>query len=164
MYHSYISTTIGPSSEIISSRLSLLNYNTHHSHTILHNIDACIFLFDFYFWFYLFVFLYFIYAFHIYNFIKLLLFFHSLMFIGGTILGGIIIILLLYVDDIVLMARCSSDLDKQSWIVKYFCSKFITSSIGTIALRKGLMEGGKPTLVLKIIVNHVMWDKKKLLV
>ena len=44
------------------------------------------------------------------------------MFIGGTILGGIIIILLLYVDDIVLMARCSSDLDKQLRIHKYFFS------------------------------------------
>ena len=32
---------------------------------------------------------------------------------AGTILAGIVIILLLYADDIVLMARCSSDLDKQ---------------------------------------------------
>ena len=76
----------------------------------------------------------------------------------GTILARMVIILLLYVDDIVLMARCSSDLDKQSWIVKYFCSKFITSSIGTIALRKGLMEGGKLILVLKISVNQPIWS------
>ena len=31
---------------------------------------------------------------------------------AGTILAGIVIILLLYADDIVLLARCSSDLDK----------------------------------------------------
>ena len=41
---------------------------------------------------------------------------------AGTILAGIVIILLLYADDIVLMARCSSDLDKQLRILKYFCS------------------------------------------
>ena len=41
----------------------------------------------------------------------------------GTILAGIVIILLLYADDIVLMARHPSDLDKQLRILKYFCSK-----------------------------------------
>ena len=40
----------------------------------------------------------------------------------GTILAGIVIILLLYVDDIVLMERCRSDLDKKLRILKYFCS------------------------------------------
>ena len=38
----------------------------------------------------------------------------------GTILVGIVTILLLYVDDIVLMARCPSDLDKQLIILKGF--------------------------------------------
>ena len=32
---------------------------------------------------------------------------------AGTTLAGIVIILLLYADNIVLLARCSSDLDKQ---------------------------------------------------
>ena len=41
---------------------------------------------------------------------------------AGTILVGIVIILLLYVDDIVLMARCPSDLNKQLIILKYFFS------------------------------------------
>ena len=40
----------------------------------------------------------------------------------GTILAGIVIILLLYVDDIVLLARCPSDLDKQLRLLKDFCS------------------------------------------
>ena len=40
----------------------------------------------------------------------------------GTILAGIIIILLLYADDFVLMARCYPDLDKQLRILKYFFS------------------------------------------
>ena len=40
----------------------------------------------------------------------------------GTILVGIVIILLLYADDIVLMERCSSGLDKQLKILKYFFS------------------------------------------
>ena len=40
----------------------------------------------------------------------------------GTFLAGIVFILLLYVDDIVLMARCPSDLDKQLRLHKYFCS------------------------------------------
>ena len=39
----------------------------------------------------------------------------------GTILAGIVIILLLYAGDIVLMARRPSDLDKQLRIFKYFC-------------------------------------------
>ena len=33
-----------------------------------------------------------------------------------------VIILLIYVDDIVLMARCPSNLNKQLRILKYFCS------------------------------------------
>ena len=40
----------------------------------------------------------------------------------GTILAGIVIILLLYADDIVLQARCPSDLDKQLRLLKDFCS------------------------------------------
>ena len=38
----------------------------------------------------------------------------------GTILAGIVIILLLYADDIVLLARCPSDLDKQLRLLKDF--------------------------------------------
>ena len=38
----------------------------------------------------------------------------------GTILVGIVIILLLYANDIVLMARCPSDIDKKLIILKYF--------------------------------------------
>ena len=41
---------------------------------------------------------------------------------AGTILAGLVIILLLYADDIVLLARCSSDLDRQLRLLKYFCS------------------------------------------
>ena len=40
----------------------------------------------------------------------------------GTILVGIVIILLLYVDDIVFMGRIPSELDKELRILKYFCS------------------------------------------
>ena len=40
---------------------------------------------------------------------------------AGTILAGIVIILLLYADDIVLLARCPSDLDKQLRLFKDFC-------------------------------------------
>ena len=40
----------------------------------------------------------------------------------GMILAGIVIILLLYDDDIVLLARCPSDLDKQLRLLKDFCS------------------------------------------
>jgi hypothetical protein len=105
----------------------------------------------------------------------------------GPTLASIIIILLLYVDDIVLMARNPYDLSKQLRILKDFYSSigmivnidkmkvmiiksnkitynnfvydnnileevpctsileliFIARSIGTIALRKGQMEGGK---------------------
>ena len=42
---------------------------------------------------------------------------------AGTILAGIVIILLVYVDDIVLLARFPFDLDKQLWILKDFFSK-----------------------------------------
>ena len=38
------------------------------------------------------------------------------------ILAGIVIILLLYADDIVLLARCPSDLDKQLRLLKDFFS------------------------------------------
>ena len=41
---------------------------------------------------------------------------------AGTILAGIVIILLLYADDIVLLRRCTSDLDKQLILLKEFCS------------------------------------------
>ena len=41
---------------------------------------------------------------------------------AGTILARIVTILLLYADDIFLMARCPSDLDKQLIIIKYFFS------------------------------------------
>ena len=41
---------------------------------------------------------------------------------AGTILAGIVIILLLYADDIVLLARCPSDLDKQLRLLKDFFS------------------------------------------
>ena len=41
---------------------------------------------------------------------------------AGTILAGIVIILLLYVDDIVLLARCPSDLEKKLRIIKDFFS------------------------------------------
>jgi len=40
----------------------------------------------------------------------------------GTILARIVIILLLYADDIVLFARCPSDLGKQLRLLKDFCS------------------------------------------
>ena len=36
----------------------------------------------------------------------------------GMILAGIVVILLLYADDIVLLARCPSDLDKQLKFLK----------------------------------------------
>ena len=38
------------------------------------------------------------------------------------ILAGIVVILLVYADDIVLLARCPSDLDKQLRILKDFRS------------------------------------------
>ena len=38
------------------------------------------------------------------------------------VLAVIVIILLLYADDIVLLARCPSDLDKQLRLLKDFCS------------------------------------------
>lgn len=41
---------------------------------------------------------------------------------AGTILDGIVIILLLYADDIVLLTRCPFDLDKQLILLKDFCS------------------------------------------
>ena len=41
---------------------------------------------------------------------------------AGTILARIVIILLRYASDIVLLARCSSDLDKQLILLKDFCS------------------------------------------
>ena len=41
---------------------------------------------------------------------------------AGTILAGIVIILLLYADDIVLLARCPSDLDKQLRLLNDFYS------------------------------------------
>jgi len=44
---------------------------------------------------------------------------------AGTILARIVIILLLYVDDIVLLARCPSDLDKQLRLLKDFCSTMV---------------------------------------
>ena len=40
----------------------------------------------------------------------------------GTILAGILIILLLYADDIVLLARCPSDIDKQLRLITDFYS------------------------------------------
>ena len=41
---------------------------------------------------------------------------------AGTFLAGIVIILLLYAADIILLERCLSDLDKQLWLLKDFCS------------------------------------------
>jgi len=42
---------------------------------------------------------------------------------AGMILARIVIILLLYVDDIVLMAMCPFDLDNELRILKDFCSR-----------------------------------------
>ena len=41
---------------------------------------------------------------------------------AGTFLAGIVIILLFYPDDIVLLARCPSDLVKKLRLLKDFCS------------------------------------------
>ena len=41
---------------------------------------------------------------------------------AGTLLVGIVIILLFYADDTILLARCPSDLDKQLRILNDFCS------------------------------------------
>ena len=41
---------------------------------------------------------------------------------AGTILAGIVIILLLYADDIILLERCLFDLDKQLRLLKDFFS------------------------------------------
>ena len=43
---------------------------------------------------------------------------HDIAGCAGTILAGIVIILLLYGDNIVLLARCPSDLDKQLRLLK----------------------------------------------
>ena len=41
---------------------------------------------------------------------------------AGTILARIVITLLLYADDIIIMARCPSNIEKQLRILKYLCS------------------------------------------
>ena len=41
---------------------------------------------------------------------------------AGKILARIVIIILLYANDIVLLTRCPSDLDKQLRLLKDFCS------------------------------------------
>ena len=121
---------------------------------------------------------------------------------AGMILAVIVIILLLYGDDIVLLVRCSSDLDKQLILLKDFCSTmgmtvntnktkvmiikskkdsyanfvYDNSNLEEVSsykylgiyihhklnwnyrIEKGLMEGGKLILVLKIIVNQTIWS------
>jgi hypothetical protein len=118
----------------------------------------------------------------------------------GPTLTGIVINLLLYVGDIILMARSPHDLENQLRILKEFCANmgmivntrktkvtiiksnkipydtfvyennlrkwlhtnileliFTTSSIGIIALRKGLLGDGKIIMGLKTIVNQLIF-------
>ena len=65
---------------------------------------------------------------------------------AGTILAGTVIILLLYADDIVLLARCPSDLDKQLRLLKYFCST-MGMAINTDKTKVMIIKSKKDTYV-----------------
>lgn len=69
----------------------------------------------------------------------------------GTPLCKIVIILLLYVDDIVLMARCPYDLNKQLKILKDFCS----STVMTINIDKIIRSK-------KTIYDNFIYDNNSL--
>ena len=70
----------------------------------------------------------------------------------GTILTGKVIILLLYVDDIILMARCPSDLAKQLRILKYFCSN-LGMTVNTDKTKIMIIKSKTPTQILFIIIK-----------
>ena len=74
----------------------------------------------------------------------------------GMILAGIVIILLLYAYDIILLARCPSDLDKQLRILKDFCST-MGMSVNTDKTKVMIIKSKKDTLILCMTI--VSWRK-----
>ena len=60
------------------------------------------------------------------------------------ILAGIVIILLLYADDIFLLARCPSDLNKKLRLLKDFCST-MGMSVNTDKTKVMIIKSKKDT-------------------
>ena len=73
----------------------------------------------------------------------------------GTILAGIVIILLLYVDDIVLMARHPSNLDNQLGILKYFFSKFMGMNVNTNKTKIMIIKSKKDTMQILFMIIEI---------
>ena len=71
----------------------------------------------------------------------------------GTILAGIVIILLLYVDDIVLLVRCPSHHVKKLRILKDFCST-MGMAVNTDKTEIMIIESKKDTYVNFVYDNN----------
>ena len=69
------------------------------------------------------------------------------------ILDGIVIIILLYDDDIVLMARFPFDLDKQLRTLKYFCSN-MGMAVNTGKTKVMIIKSKKDTQILFMIIEN----------
>ena len=76
---------------------------------------------------------------------------------AGTILAGIVIILLLYADDIVLLARCPSDLDKQLRLLKDLCSN-MGMSVNTDKTKVMIIKSKKDTTLI-LYMTIATWRK-----
>ena len=75
----------------------------------------------------------------------------------GTILTGIVIILLLCADDIFLLERCPSDLDKKLRLLKDFCST-MGMTINTNKTKIMIIKSKKDTYV-DLCMTTATWRK-----
>ena len=75
---------------------------------------------------------------------------------AGTILAGIVIILLIYADDIVLLARCSSNLDKQLRLLQDFYSN-MGMTVNTDKTKVMIIKSKTRTLILCMTI--ATWGK-----
>ena len=74
---------------------------------------------------------------------------------AGTILARIVIILLLYADDIVLLVRCPSDLNKQLRLVKDFLST-MGMTVNTDKTKVMIIKSKKDTYANFVYDNNNM--------
>ena len=77
---------------------------------------------------------------------------------AGTILAVIVIILLLYADDIVLLARCPSDIIKQLRLLKYLYST-MGMSVNTDKTKVMIIKSKKDTFANFVYDNLATWRK-----
>ena len=75
---------------------------------------------------------------------------------AGTFLAGIVIILLLYANDIVLLARSPYDIDKKLWLLKDLCST-MGMTVNTNKTKVMIIKSKKDTYANFVCMTIVTW-------